>query len=267
MYLGRAADWCERHGSPSETFAYAYEAGDLAQAGRIALANWYEFTRRGQIESLRLWLERCTEEEIVSDPQLAIVAGWVFGYLGDAARARRFCAAAERGPLELVSAEGAGSLRSALAILRSALAPGGIPQMLRDAELVYASEKKAGARWLISGCRAMGAAYVLLGRPQEAITVLREALALSSDRPELAHTRVFCLSYLVFAATEIGDRRDAQRWAVEAIWLVGDGHLQVTLQGALAYTAGALAHQQRGDHTEAARELENVRRLRRHLQG
>ena len=267
VYLRRAAGWCERYGTPGEAFAYAHESGDLAQAGRIALAYRDEFARRGQIESLRLWLDRCTEEEIASDPQLSIAAAWVFVYLGDAARARRFFAAAERGPLDVASADGASSLRSALANLRTVLAPDGIPQMLRDAELVYASEKKAGTRWLLSGCRAMGVAYVLLGRPQEAITVLREALALSSHQPELAHARVFSLGYLAFAAAEMGNRRDAQRWAVEATWLVADEHLDETAYSAIAYTAGALAHQQRGDHTEAARQLENVRRLRRHLRG
>ena len=44
-------------------------------------------------------------------------------------------------------------------------------------------------------------------------------------------------------------------------------HLDNTTRGAIAYTAGALAHQQRGDHTEAARQLENVRRLRSRLGG
>ena len=267
VYLGRAADWCERHGTPGEAFAYAYESGDLAQAGRIALAYRDEFARRGQSESVRLWLERCTEEEIASDPQLSIAAAWVFGYLGDAARARRFVAAAERGPLDVASADGATSLRSALANLRTALAPDGIPQMLREAELVYESEKRAGTRWLVSGCRAMGVAYVLLGRPQEAITVLGEALALSSHQAELAHARVFSLSYLAFAATEIGDRRDAQRWAVEATWLVAQAHLEQTTYAAIAYTAGALAHERRGDHPEAARQLANVRRVRPLLRG
>ena len=267
VYLGRAAAWCEAHGTPGEAFAYAHEGGDLAQAGRIALAHRDEFVGRGQIESLRLWLDRCTDEEIASDPQLSIAAAWVFAFLGDPARARRFLAAAERGPLNGASADGASSLRSALANLRTALAPDGIPQMLRDAELVYTREKKAGTRWLLSGCRAMGVAYVLLGRPQEAITVLREALALSSHQPELSATRVFSLSYLAFAATEIGNRRDAQRWAVEATWLVTDQHLHNTTYGATAYTAGALAHLQRGDHTEAARQLETVRRLRPLLRG
>ena len=267
VHLRRAAGWCERYGAPGEAFAYAHESGDLAQAGRIALAYRDEFARRGQSESVRLWLERCTEEEIGSDPQLSIAAAWVFGYLGGAVRARRFVAAAERGPLDVASADGASSLRSALANLRTALAPDGIPWMLRDAELVYASEKQAGTRWLVSGCRAMGVAYVLLGRPQEAITVLREALARSSDQPELAHARVFSLGYLAFAATEMDNRRDAQRWAVDATWLVAKEHLDGTVYGAIAYTAGALAHQQRGDHTEAGRQLENVRRVRPLLGG
>ena len=262
VYLRRAADWCERHGSPGEAFAYAHEAGDLAHAGRIALSYRDEFASRGQIESLRLWLDRCTDEEIEADPQLSIAAAWVFGYLGDAARARRFLVTAERAPLHLGSSDGASSFRSALASLRSAMAPDGIPQMLCDAELGYANEKKMGTPWLLGARRAMGAAYLLLGRPQEAIAVLRESLALSRDRPDLTHTRVFTLGYLVFAATELGDRRDAQRWAVEAGWLAAQQHLHDTIYGAIAYTAGALAHNQRGDHTEAARQLENVKRLR-----
>ena len=69
----------------------------------------------GRSRRLRLWLDRCTDTEIESDPQLSIAAAWVFGYLGDAARARRYLAAAERGPLGLASAERAASLRSALA--------------------------------------------------------------------------------------------------------------------------------------------------------
>ena len=262
VYLRRAAGWCEQHESPGEAFAYAHEAGDLDHAGRIALSYRDEFASGGQIESLRLWLDRCTDKEIESDPQLSIAAAWVFGYLGDAARARRFLVAAERALPDSASADEAASLRSALANLRSAMAPDGIPQMLRDAELGYAYEKKIGTRWLLSARRAMGAAYVLLGQPQEAIAVLRESLALSRDRPDLSHTRVFTLGYLVFAATELGDRRNAQRWAVEAGWLAAQQHLHDTIYGAIACTAGALAHNQRGDQTEAARQLENVRRLR-----
>jgi len=265
VYRRRAACWCEQHGSPDRAFRYAHESGDLAQAGRIALSHRDEFAMRGQSESVRLWLERCSDEEIDSDPRLALAAAWVCFYAGDAVRARRFMAAAERWPLDASSPDGASSLRSSLASVRTLVAPDGIPGMLRDAQLVYASEKQAGTRWLASGCRAMGVAHVLLGQPQEAITVLREGLALLRDHRELAHVRVACLGYLAFAAAELGNRRDLQRWAVEATWLVDEAHLHDTAGSAVAYTAGAIAHQQRGDHTEAARQLKHVRRLRRHL--
>jgi LuxR family transcriptional regulator, maltose regulon positive regulatory protein len=145
------------------------------------------------------------------------------------------------------------------------VAPDGIDRMLRDAELVYASEKQAGTRWLASGCRALGVAYVLLGRPQDAITVLREGVALLRDKPELAQVRVVCLGYLAFAAAETGDRRAVQRWALQAIRLVADARLEEAAGSAAAHTAGALAYQQRGDYTEAARQLESFRRVRRHL--
>jgi LuxR family maltose regulon positive regulatory protein len=264
-YRRRAADWCEQHGTPDEAFLYAHEGGDLAQAGRIALAHRDEFAMRGQSETVRLWLESCTDEEIRSDPQLAIAAAWVYFYGGDPVRAKRFSAAAARGMLDVASADGASSLRSSLASVRTLLAPDGISQMLRDGEVVYALEKRAGTRWLASGCRAKGVAHVLLGRPQEAIAELREGLAILSDQPELAHVRVGSLAYLAFAAAELGNRRDVQRWAVEATLLVADARLEEAAGSVAAYTAGALAHQQRGDHTEAARQLEHVRRLRRHL--
>jgi LuxR family transcriptional regulator, maltose regulon positive regulatory protein len=265
VYRRRAASWCEVRGTPGLAFRYAHASGDLAQAGRIALAHRDELARRGQSESVRLWLERCTDEEIASDPQLSLAAAWVFLFHGDAARARRFIAAAERGPLDVPSADGASSLRSSLAAVRAVLAPDGIPQMLRDGEFVYASEKQAGSRWLASGRRAMGVAYVLLGRPQEAITVLRDALVLSIKQSEPAHSRVVYLGYLTFAAAEMDNRRDLQRWATGATGLVADAHLEETAGGAIARTAAALAHVQRGDHTTAARELEGVRRLRRYL--
>ena len=225
QYLVRAASWCEVHGTPDEAFDYAHQSADLAQAGRIALGHWDEFTGRGQIETIRLWLDRCTDAEIESDAQLSIAAAWVAVLLGDAARARRFVAAADRKPLDAASADGATSLRSSLAIVRTAAAPDGIHGMLRDAEFAYAAEKAAGTRWLVGACRALGTANILLGRPQEAIDVLGEALALANDRPELAHVRAFCLGYMAFAAAEIDDPRNSTRCAVEALQLVEEAHL------------------------------------------
>ena len=261
VYLERAADWCERHRLPAAAFAYAQQSGDLARAGRIALSCRDEFASCGQIDSMRLWLESCTDEELQSDLRLSIAAAWVFGYLGDGVRARRFLAAAEGAGIDSLPAHESASLRPALANLRSSIAPDGIRRMLADAQLGYNSEP-TGTPLPLSARRAMGAAYVLLGRPQEAITVLRDSLARYGDRPDLAHTRVFTLGYMVFAATDLGDRRNAQRWAVEASWLVAQHHLEETVYGAIGFSARALAYNERGAQAEAARQLENFRRVR-----
>ena len=265
-FLRRAADWCELYGTPGEAFIYAHESGDLAQAGRIALAHREELSRRGQSESVRLWLERCSDEEIESDPQLAVACAWTSLFGRDLPRARRAIAAAERLPLDGPSADGAPSLRSSLASVRSLLATDGISQMLRDGELIYASEKEGGT-WLASGCRAKGIAHVLLGLPEEGLAELREGLALLSDHPEFVHFRVVNLGYLAFAAEELGHGRDLQRWAVAAAQTVADAHLEETVGGAIAATAAALAQQQRGDTGEAARQLDAFRQRRQYLPG
>ena len=260
LYLVRAASWCEVYGSPDEAFAYAHACGDLNQAGRIALANRDLYTQRGQSETARLWFDRCTDEEIASDPQLSISAGWASAYQGDEARARRFIAAAERAPLDGASADGATSLRSALACLRASVAPDGLSQMLHDGELVCASEKRAGTRWYFSGARSVGTALLLLGRPEEAIGPLREVAA--NRQHEVAPWRIMALSFLAFAAAELGNRRDAHRWSAEATIAITEENLEETLFSATAYTADAMIQVQRGDHTMAARRLEEVRRFR-----
>ena len=248
---------------PARRSVYAYESGDLAQTGRIVLAHRDEFAKRGRSETVRLWLDRCTDEEIASNPELSLAAAWVLSYRGEPARVKRFISSAARGRLDQASADGASSLGASLASVRTLLAPNGIPQMLRDGELVYGYEQKAGTRWRASGACAMGVAHVLLGRSHEAIAELREAIALLRDHPDLAHVRVVCLGYLAFAAADLNERRNVQRWAVDAAWLVAEAHLDDTAGSAVAHTARALAHEQRGGHTEAARELEHIRRLRR----
>ena len=104
-YLERAAAWCERHGGPSEAFAYAHERGDLAQAGRSRSRTGTSSQAAGRSRA-GLWLDRCTNEEIESDPQLSIAAAW--GLCCLAIRSgEAVLAAAGRKPLDSPSADGA----------------------------------------------------------------------------------------------------------------------------------------------------------------
>ena len=269
VYLARAAEWHEQEGvDPEEAFRCAHECGDLERAGRIALASAVGFVGSGHVESMRLWLEDCTDDEIGADPQLAIAAAWVYLLIGDAETAARFLLAAERGDLDVPSADGATSLRSSLANVRSTLGPGGIHQMLADAEFMYAVESEQQTRWVSAGCRAIGTANVMLGRPEAAIEAFQEALMLyDPSRPELALARVLCLSYVAFAAVDMGAWPDARKCAQEAKALVLEHRLDQTLAAAIACTARATTLVHDGDSDRGAHELAQARRVGRLAHG
>jgi LuxR family transcriptional regulator, maltose regulon positive regulatory protein len=269
LYLARAAKWHEHDGSdPEEAFRCAHECGDLQGAGRIALASYAVLLSRGQIETVRLWLLDCTEDEVASDPQLAVAAGWVHLLLGEAEKAQQFAFAAERGNLDVPSAEGATSLRSSLANLQGAIAPRGIHEMLADAEFVCGAEKESPqSLQLVGGWRAIGTANVLLGRPDEAMTALREALMLAGRRPELAVPRIFCLDYLVFAAADTGRWSEARKWAREAGALVAEYRLERSVGAVAMFTARATVFAHDGDFERAKVELAEACRIRDFVRG
>ena len=263
VYLGRAARWYEQKGGdPEEAFRCAHEGGDLELAGRIALACWDVFASRGQLETIRLWLRECTDDEIASDPQLALAAAWVYVQLGEADKAQRFALAAGRGDLDVPSADGATSLRASLAVLRSAVAPDGIHQMLADAQYVYAVEREpAPTRWLVGGCRALGIANILLGRPEEAITALQEGLVLTTGQRKLAYNRIFFLAYLAFAGEETGAWSKVRSWAQEARALIAEHHLEHIALSVPGFTAKAMVLAHDGDFNGAKAELSLARSL------
>src|SRR5277367_1465442 len=117
--LLRASTWHENEGSPEEAFEYARRIGHFDRAGFTLLRHWEEFARRGQIETVRRWLERCSEAQIESDPKMAIAAGWIAGYGGETLRIRRYLRAAEKCDLDMPSPDGASTLRASMMSLRS----------------------------------------------------------------------------------------------------------------------------------------------------
>jgi len=268
VYLSRAAEWHEQDGGdPGEAFRCARECGDFERAGRIALSCVDRFTRLGQLETLRLWLLDCSDDEIASDPQLAVAAGWVYGLVGEADMAQRFTVAAGLGELDVPSADGATSLRVSLANLRSALGVGGIGQMLADSEFVYAAEKEVRTRWFLGGARGRGIAALLLGRPDEAVEPLREALMLTGGRRELAHVRVWVGAYLALALADAERWPEARETAQEAKALVAEARLEHTMDAVLASTARATVLAHDGDFDRAAAELAAAVNAERFVRG
>jgi LuxR family transcriptional regulator, maltose regulon positive regulatory protein len=253
--LGRAAAWHDEHGTVAEALLYAQQSGDLVRAGRLVLGRWGEFASRGQIETLRMWVDRSSDEEIAADPCLAIGAGWVATLLGDVERAERYAAAAAQHPLDVPSPDGATSLASALANLRSGLGTGGVRQMLEDGLLVQAAERPTRTRWLLGGCRGVGTAQLMLGQIDDAVGSLNEAVVLTENRDELRSVRMFCLGYLALAYLERGDVRRADGLAREADLLMTEDGVDRTYQSLPAHVATAVVRARSGDREGAARQV------------
>ena len=253
--LSRSAAWyVQSGGNPGEAFRCARECSDFSLAGRVALASVDDFARRGQLEDLRLWLSDCTDEQIESDPELALAAASVYLRLGELEKAHRYGAAAEAGELDALSADEAVSFGRALATFRTGLAASGVHQMLADAELVCNAEREATTPSFFAASLAAGTARLLLGQPDRAGEVLRESLSLSRGRTELVHVRIQCLAYLSFAAAQTGDWSTARKTAQEAAALSVQEALEHSLPGSIAFIARAciLVHDGSFDRAEEA---------------
>jgi LuxR family transcriptional regulator, maltose regulon positive regulatory protein len=267
-YLARAAAWLQRDGSdPEEAFRCAHEAGDLELAGTIILGAGEALINRGQLETMRLWLTDCSDEEIASEPRLGIAAAWTYALLGEGDKAQRFALGAEHGDLDPPSPDGATSLRSSLANVRATLGFRGVRQMLADGEYVYSTEREAKSPRFVGGCRAIGTANLLLGRPAEASVAFRETLMLLDERPELSYVRLVSLGYLALAAADGGNWSEARRWAREARAVVDEHGLENALPAAVAFTAKTTVLVHDGDFHQAARELARARHLRHLVRG
>lgn len=260
--LSRAAAWHEQHGDPGEAFEYAHACGDLRRAGRILLHHLDRLLSRGQINTARAWVARCTPEELASNPLLSLGAAWVALLSGDAVEAHRLAAVAGAADdLDAPSPDGSSSLRSSLANLRAALGDAGVSQMLRDGEFVIAAETRAGTRWVTLGWRAVGIAHLLTGRPQEAIAAFSEVLALTRGHRDLNHVTLTCLGYSALAAADAGDWRRARKWARDAHALTNETGLEHIINAVPPYTAHATVLRHDGLLHQAAKALEHVRRL------
>ncbi len=85
--LRRAAAWHDERGDTREVVRVRVHRGDLERAGRILLRSGESLIARGQIETVRGWMGRCTREEMGSNPQLALAGAWIALLSGEAAEA------------------------------------------------------------------------------------------------------------------------------------------------------------------------------------
>ncbi len=255
--LNRAAIWHLEHGTIDEALHYAQRSGDFALAGQIALGHGPRLIRAGQIDTLRSWIERSTNDEITSDAAFCIAAGGVAALLGEP-KAHRFVNAAEQFPLDGPSPDGASSMRSSLTNLRSLLGADGFVQMLADGHQVYELEHVTHSPWMTGGCRAIGQALVGLGRPDEALPYLEEGLRLCAEFSIRGYQEVVFLGHLALAHIDLSEFTAASDRVEEGSAILQRTDVSQPIHALALWTAEASVATHRGDLDRARQALARV---------
>ena len=257
VLLRRAAVWHLEHGTIDEALHYAQRSGDVALAGRIALGHGGRLVRAGQIDTLRAWIERSTNDEIASDASFCIAAGMVAALLGDS-KAHRFVTAAEGLDLDAPSPDGSSSIGSSLANLRALIGKDGFSRMLADGQFVHDAELAAHTPWLTGGCRAIGQALVGLGRPAEAVPVLEEGLRTCAEFSIRGYQEVVFLGHLALAHLDLSEPAAAAERVEQGLAILDRGPVPQPVHTLGLVTAEAQVAAHRSDLDRARRALAYV---------
>lgn len=122
---GRASRWFAERGDRAEALSHALEGDHIDLAARL-LAEWGgDWFNRGELKTLRYWLERLPAQRLEQSPRLVQLYAWALAYLGELGAAGHYLAMAEQLCDKADSADGdAGDLRRMRAetiLLRTAL--------------------------------------------------------------------------------------------------------------------------------------------------
>jgi len=255
----RASAWHETEGDPRAAIAHARAAGDGGRAGDLVWAGVAPLLCRGQIATMDGWLAEFREDEIATQPTLALAAAWCRLERGDLAGARRWSAAAEGvawpGPLP----GGPATVAAAVAILRAATGVDGLTRMAADAALGQAGDHAVGV-WR-SLCDLLGGVALRLSGDlagAAAGVAAAERRAVTAPAPSF---RVRALAQLATIAAESDDWDEAAeliaraRAAAEREGLVDDvGDIEVCAVSALVLA-------RLGQPADAARDARRCLRL------
>ena len=143
-----AAAWYLSADQVDPAIRHLLAAGDHTAAGDLVAAAWRRLWSRGQVETVRRWLESFSDRQTLGQPALTLTAGWVYTALDTGSLGERWGAAACDAVMDdSPSPDGAASLRSSQALLRATIAPDGIRRLRDDAELAARLESTPGTSW------------------------------------------------------------------------------------------------------------------------
>jgi LuxR family maltose regulon positive regulatory protein len=263
----RAALWFEQHGAVADAVGHALKANDTALFVRLLTTHAARFAANGETQTLQDWLDALPREQLLGNPQLALVQARVLLLNRQMAASEPYLQASEVALTTFGDSEAVGlrgellTLRAHVAIERGAY--GDALSLARQA-LALLPETEHWAR--SSNGLVLGYALMVLGQTSEAIVVHAENVR----RSRTAGNAVSAL----FSATEVvklqmlqGRLAVARTSAEQALaWAAAEGWQQLPPTSALHIWRGNVLIEQ-GDFPAAEAELARAIHLTQHGPG
>jgi LuxR family maltose regulon positive regulatory protein len=218
----RASEWYEEHGLIPEAVSHALASGNLERAAD--LIEWTAWTTlaRGEIGTLRSWLDRLPSELTRSRPQLGVLYAWALAYGGDLERIEPHLQSVD---VQQVPGEVA-ALRAYVASLHDEL-----PRATELAHQVF--EYLPERKWYSRGIAAviLGMAPLSSGDPAAAIQTLTEAVQMNQAAGH-THLAAIAVTMLGEALQMQGRLREAAETHRQALRLASEkGNLPAPFAG------------------------------------
>ena len=260
----RAANWYERRGNLESALEHAWLGRDLDRVAEIFTAIALPVYVGGRVVTVERWLARFDEAARRRYPGVALMGAWVHALRGRTEAAVEWFAAAESGSFEGVLPDGSGTLEPWLAVLRAVMCCEGVEQMIADVERALADLPAAS---LARPCAltVQGAAYILLGQPERADEIFRQAAG-EAEHVGATDARVLAISERSLIASTRGDAVAAETLATEAADLVESENLGGYVTSVIALATSARAQLRRGEWDSARAQLAKAQLLRPLLQ-
>ena len=262
----RAAAWYLREGAIEDALQHTLSSGDFSEAGELIARHWLTYLNTGQTATLRTWIAKIPEDNVVDYPPLALVTAWLSGLNGDFAELKRWTTIVENGNYVGPLPDGTTSLESAVAMIRASFAFGDVRRTCEAARRVVELEVDPGSPWHAPARIVFGYSLFWTGAGDESRRMLEEGIRLTQAlSPPLPAGTLFAMGYLALIEYEEGNTRRAEQLAHRTIDFAEAHGLSESAQSSAACVVLGMILAERGEVLEAEERMERALALRRSM--
>ncbi len=243
----RASKWYEQNKLGDEAVDHALAAGDLVRAGNLVEELAEELWERGEHVKLMGWLDRLSEEQLSTMPQIGIFHSWILHTTGQAEAAEKSLQTVER---ELKSIAGGASpdelnriihlntaqLKSRVSVMHAMMAfrMGDIPNIIKFSRKALESLPENDLAWRGMAAMALGDSYGISGEMNPAKKAYSEAIRISKKAGNV-YSILYTSCKLGIILEHLGKLHQAQEIYRELMTLVNTSGLSQSVMTGLVY--------------------------------